>query len=61
MNKWIIDRLCAEFLFRCLSMGWKKSDLDELERIWMDHEGWKHTIEYRSVHGLPDTRQKARK
>lgn len=28
---------CANWLAYCLSIGWKKSDLDELERIW-----WKY-------------------
>jgi len=25
---------CAEWLKYCLSIGWRKSDLDDLQRIW---------------------------
>ncbi len=28
---------CGEWLAYCLSIGWKKSQLDELEKLW-----WKH-------------------
>lgn len=27
-------RVCAEWLAACLRMGWKRSDLDWLERLW---------------------------
>jgi hypothetical protein len=30
-------RLCAIWLRGCLSFGWPKESLDELERLW-----WKH-------------------
>lgn len=26
--------LCARWLRYCLSIGWKREELDELERIW---------------------------
>ncbi len=38
-------RLCGEFLARCLSYGWTKSDLDRLEEIWFKNEGWKYQKE----------------
>jgi hypothetical protein len=28
---------CAEWLAYCLSIGWKKRDLDRLERLWWEH------------------------
>lgn len=28
------DRMLARWLQACLSFGWTKDDLDELERIW---------------------------
>jgi len=34
-------RLCAEWLSFCLSIGWPKSDLDALQKIFVDNEGWK--------------------
>lgn len=30
-------RQCAEWLKTCLDLGWPKSALDDLERLW-----WKH-------------------
>lgn len=27
-------RMCAEWLVYCLSIGWSRDDLDELEKIW---------------------------
>lgn len=27
-------RACAEWLCYCLSIGWRKDELDELERLW---------------------------
>lgn len=30
-------RECAEWLSYCLKVGWKKEQLDELERIWWTH------------------------
>ncbi len=30
-------RACAAWLAYCLRIGWEKSSLDELERLW-----WKH-------------------
>jgi len=30
-------KLCAEFLLKCLSFGWKKETLAGLERIWWQH------------------------
>jgi hypothetical protein len=30
-------RACAEWLAYCLSIGWNKAQLDELEALW-----WKH-------------------
>ncbi len=41
--------LCAEFMVRCLSYGWKKSDLDQLQKIWWDHKGWQHSKEFRCI------------
>lgn len=32
--------LCAEFLHACLSFGWRKSDLDFLQKLWWDNEAW---------------------
>ncbi len=29
-------RKCAEFLAECLRIGWRKSDLDALEKLWLD-------------------------
>lgn len=26
--------MCAEWLAYCLSIGWRREDLDALERIW---------------------------
>lgn len=37
-EKW---RLCAEWLRFCLSIGWAKSDLDALERVFWQCDGWK--------------------
>lgn len=34
--------LCAKWLQTCLRIGWKKSDLDALEKIWWKFEGWKY-------------------
>ena len=34
-------RLLNEWLRYCLSAGWKKSDLDGLQAIFYQHEGWK--------------------
>lgn len=28
---------CAQWLAYCLSIGWDKSDLDELQRIWWQY------------------------
>jgi hypothetical protein len=30
-------KACAEWLSYCISIGWSKSKLDELEKLW-----WKH-------------------
>jgi len=30
-------KLCAEWLVACLEIGWSKSDLDDLEKLW-----WKY-------------------
>lgn len=42
MNEKQKVKLCAEFLVYCLSYGWEKTDLDRLEKIWWDSEGWKY-------------------
>ena len=28
---------CADWLLLCLSHGWKKEQLDDLEKIWWEH------------------------
>lgn len=28
---------CAEWLTTCLRLGWAKSDLDDLERLWWEY------------------------
>jgi hypothetical protein len=28
---------CAQWLSYCLSIGWPKTDLDELERLWYQY------------------------
>ncbi len=38
-------RQCAEWLRYCLSIGWKKSDLDALEHLW-----WKYHDDYGRLH-----------
>lgn len=48
-------RLCAEFMVKCLSMGWRKCDLGELEAIWWDGEAWQYTKEYRALEQLRRT------
>lgn len=30
-------RACAEWLRFCLSIGWRKQDLDLLEKLWWQH------------------------
>jgi hypothetical protein len=30
-------RACAEWLAYCLKIGWKREQLDELERLWWMH------------------------
>ena len=42
MNERQKVKLCAEFLVECLSWGWEKKDIDRLEKIWWDSEGWKY-------------------
>lgn len=32
---------CAEWLAACLHIGWKKSDLDWLEKIWWKYHPYK--------------------
>ena len=34
-------KLCSEWLGYCLSIGWNKTDLDALQRIFEEMEGWK--------------------
>jgi hypothetical protein len=41
------NRLCCEWLNYCLSIGWKKSDLDALQDMFVKHEGWKTFKGYR--------------
>jgi len=43
MNEKEKVRLCAEFLVRCLDNGWEKKDLDGLEKIWWDFDGWRYS------------------
>jgi hypothetical protein len=52
MNQRTKVQLCAQFLARCLSYGWKKTDLDELERMWWKGEAWKHTREYKAMESI---------
>jgi len=30
-------RACARWLQTCLEIGWRKSDLDALEKLWWEH------------------------
>ncbi len=53
MNQRDKVRLCAEYLAQCLK-GWTKDDLDSLERIWWNGDGWKCTKEYRRLIGETD-------
>lgn len=32
---------CAEWLVFCLSIGWPKSDLDDLEKLWWKGHDWR--------------------
>ena len=33
-------RLCCSWLNYCLSIGWKKSDLAGLQKVFYQHRGW---------------------
>lgn len=35
-------KLCADFLAACLLFGWKKSDLDWLQKLWWKYDAWKY-------------------
>jgi hypothetical protein len=37
-------KLCAEWLRFCLSHGWKKHQLDALEKIWWEHHDGKGNL-----------------
>ena len=41
MNDKEKSRRCGEWLARCLSEGWRRADLDALEQLWWDKEGWR--------------------
>jgi hypothetical protein len=37
---------CSQWLFFCLSIGWKKSELDALQRLWWEfHDDARPTID----------------
>ncbi len=35
------DVLCGRWLAACLLLGWKRSDLDWLEKLWVENKGWR--------------------
>lgn len=47
MNELRKAQLCNEWLQYCLSIGWKKADLDALQKIFEELEGWKTFKGYR--------------
>jgi hypothetical protein len=46
-HKW---KLCCEWLSYCLSVGWKKEQLDALEAIFWNHRGWETFKRSRANH-----------
>lgn len=42
-------RACAEWLAYCLSIGWKRSDIDALEALW-----WRYHDDYGRLIKRPD-------
>lgn len=45
---------CAEWLRYCLEIGWKKEQLDALEKIWWDfHDGNGNLLKYNSQSKQP--------
>lgn len=39
--------MCAKWLSECLRLGWPKSALDDLEKLW-----WKHHDRYGRLKGI---------
>ena len=43
---------CAQWLTTCLAIGWRKSDLDFLEKLWWQyHNSRGKLVEVRAPHG----------
>lgn len=40
-------RACGEWLAFCLRIGWHKSDLDALEKLWWEHHDHRGNLVFR--------------